>query len=121
MRTKVETGDSASIWGIFDSLKRQHRDMSANWNFCVIGQETWSPLIQLERKTLCEKGKTHLLYVSNESALEKACLLPQALDGQRRTNQVNWVQFRYGIYENGRLALSKDERKEMYLVRLSDD
>ena len=31
------------------------------------------------------------------------------------------MQFRLEIYENGGLVLSEDERKEMYLARLSDD
>ena len=45
VKTKVETGDSAFILGIFESLKEKRRDMSANWIFCVIEQETWPPLI----------------------------------------------------------------------------
>lgn len=28
------------------------------------------------------------------------------------------MEFRWGLYENGRLALRKDERKEMHLARL---
>lgn len=44
VRTKEGT-DSASVGGTLDSLKGKHRDMSANWNFCVIEQETRPVLI----------------------------------------------------------------------------
>lgn len=68
--------------------------MSANWNFCVMGQGTWSPLIELESRALCEKDRTHLLHVTNESGLEKHAL-SEALGAERtQLGKLSEIQIR---------------------------
>ena len=64
MKTKVETGESASVLGILGSLKEKHRDMSTNWTFCVIEQETWHAVLH---KVLCGWETKH----SHEEKISK--------------------------------------------------
>lgn len=60
----------------------------------MVGRETWSPLIELKNRAFCEKDRTHLLHVTNESGLEKHAL-SEALGAERtQLGKLSEIQIR---------------------------